>query len=104
MARRLTVNEVVGELKDSEFEGKQEDDSSDDDFEGYMDEREMFERDDEYDGDRLEERADREDGGVRESEESVGGVDKTIDKGEEGNDDGMQVGAPLIQEYALNPG
>ena len=97
MARRLTV----GELEDSEFEGEQEDNSSDDDFEGYMDEREMFERDNEYDGDRLEERADREDGGVRESEESVGGVDETIDRGEEGNDDRMQ-GAAYFGEPISN--
>ena len=50
MTRRLTVSEVVEELEDSDFENEEGDDSSDDDFDGYVDDREMLERDDELHG------------------------------------------------------
>ena len=41
---------MVEELEDSDFENEEGDDSSDDDFDGYVDDREMLERDDELYG------------------------------------------------------
>lgn len=89
MDRRLTVSEVVDELDDSEFEG--EDDSSDDDFDGYLDERDMLDECDD--------------------EESVGVENERLDEDyqieervENAQDDEMHVVAPSIPEYTLEPG
>lgn len=84
MARRLTVNEVMEELDDSEVE--LEDDSSDDDFDGYLDEMEMLEQ--EEDSDESE--------GEQES-------DDRVSNSLEG-DELMQNAPTSIPEYNMEPG
>lgn len=99
------MSEVVSELDDSEFEG--ENDSSDDDFEGYID-GDMF---DEYDEESIEGELNV---GREEIVESVGEEDERVDdrveedyelEGEQsGQDDEMQVVGPSVPEYTLEPG